>query len=225
MRAELDRHRRADRARRARSVPPPCRSTTGCPTRRPPTSSTTATRRPSTSTPSSPTSFARIRAEIPKVVNVLVFDGDAPDGMTARRPAGRRPRRPPTFEIGPSTDAGGATMIYTSRHDRQAEGGVPAHRRRSAGRRRADAAHRLPARRRLPHDRAAVPLRPRRVRRERHRHGPDRRAAAQVRPRGLAAAPRDLPGDLDVLGTDADPDDLQPARRREGEVRPVVDAA
>ena len=52
-------------------------------------------------------------------------------------------------------------------------------------------------------------------------HGarPDRRPAAQVRPGGLAAPAGDVPLHVDVLGADADPHDLQPARRREGPLR------
>ncbi len=50
---------------------------------------------------------------------------------------------------------------------------------------------------------------------------PDRRAAAQVRPRGLAAPAADLPLHVDVLGADADPDDLQPAGRGQGALRHV----
>ena len=53
---------------------------------------------------------------------------------------------------------------------------------------------------------------------------PDRRRAAQVRPRGLAAARRDVPLHVDVLGADPDADDLQPPRRRARPLRPVVDA-
>ena len=45
---------------------------------------------------------------------------------------------------------------------------------------------------------------------------PDGRAAAQVRPGGLAAPGGHLPLHVDVLRADADPHDLQPAGRRQG---------
>ena len=44
-------------------------------------------------------------------------------------------------------------------------------------------------------------------------------AAAPLRPGGLAAPAADLPLHVDVLGADADPHDLQPARRRQGALR------
>ena len=44
--------------------------------------------------------------------------------------------------------------------------------------------------------------------------------AAQVRPGGLAAPGADVPVHVDVLRADADPHDLQPARRGEGPLRP-----
>jgi fatty-acyl-CoA synthase/long-chain acyl-CoA synthetase len=57
--------------------------------------------------------FARIRAEIPKVEHVLVFDGDAPDCMIACDPLlAAAPAQPlPAPDV---DDADGATMIYTS---------------------------------------------------------------------------------------------------------------
>ena len=106
--------------------------------------------------------FERIRGEIPKVATLLVFDGAAPDGMTAVDPLDRR-RLDRRAASAPDVDEGGATMIYTSGTTGKPKGALPAHGRRSAGGRRADAAHRLPARRHLPHHRAAVPLGPRRV--------------------------------------------------------------
>ncbi len=53
------------------------------------------------------------------------------------------------------------------------------------------------------------------------RDGPDDRAPAQVRPRGLVAPARDVPVHVDVRRADADPDDLQPAGRDDREVRPL----
>ena len=57
--------------------------------------------------------FSRIRAEVPKVEHVLVFDGAAPDGMIACDPlvtaASTEPLPDPDVD-----DADGATMIYTS---------------------------------------------------------------------------------------------------------------
>jgi fatty-acyl-CoA synthase/long-chain acyl-CoA synthetase len=56
--------------------------------------------------------FQRIRASIPQVRDILVFDGDAPPGMTAvdELVAAGSTAEP---EIPPSTEAG-STMIYTS---------------------------------------------------------------------------------------------------------------
>ena len=57
--------------------------------------------------------FARIRAELPKVEHVLVFDGEAPPGMIACDPlvdaASTEPLPDPDVN-----EADGATMIYTS---------------------------------------------------------------------------------------------------------------
>ncbi len=57
--------------------------------------------------------FTRIRADVPNVEHVLVFDGDAPDGMIACDPlvaaASTEPLPDPTVD-----EADGATMIYTS---------------------------------------------------------------------------------------------------------------
>ncbi len=57
--------------------------------------------------------FTRISADIPKVGHVLVFDGDAPDGMIACDPlvAAASIEPPPEPD---ADDADGATMIYTS---------------------------------------------------------------------------------------------------------------
>ena len=56
--------------------------------------------------------FERIRAEIPKVTNVVVFDGEAPAGMLAIDPLVAAA----STEVWerPEIDEGGATMIYTS---------------------------------------------------------------------------------------------------------------
>ena len=54
--------------------------------------------------------------------------------------------------------------------------------------------------------------------------GQHRDRPAQVRSGRLAAPRRHLQGHVDLLRADAHPDDLQPARRREGEVRPQLDA-
>jgi acyl-CoA synthetase (AMP-forming)/AMP-acid ligase II len=56
--------------------------------------------------------FERIRPDISKVSNVLVFDGEAPDGMTAVDPLVAA-ASPEVWER-PEIDEGGATMIYTS---------------------------------------------------------------------------------------------------------------
>jgi len=56
--------------------------------------------------------FARIRAELPKVEHILVFDGDAPDGMEAVDAlAAAAPSTPPQA---PTAETAAATMIYTS---------------------------------------------------------------------------------------------------------------
>ena len=54
----------------------------------------------------------RVRSEIPKIVNVLVFDGEAPDGTTAVD-ALIAAASAETFDR-PDVDEGGATMTYTS---------------------------------------------------------------------------------------------------------------
>jgi acyl-CoA synthetase (AMP-forming)/AMP-acid ligase II len=56
--------------------------------------------------------FRRIRRDVPKLANVLVFDGDAPEGMIAVDPL----IAAASTEVWerPETDEGGATMIYTS---------------------------------------------------------------------------------------------------------------
>ena len=54
---------------------------------------------------------------------------------------------------------------------------------------------------------------------------PDRRRAAQVRPRGLAPPGRHVQGDVHLLGADADPDDLRAAGGGEGSLRPLDDEA
>ena len=57
--------------------------------------------------------FARIRSDVPKVEHVLVFDGEAPEGMIACDPliaaATTEPVPDPDLDV-----ADGATMIYTS---------------------------------------------------------------------------------------------------------------
>lgn len=57
--------------------------------------------------------FARVRADIPKVTEILVFDGPAPEGMTAVDELVAAASPEPPAE--PAADAPtGATMIYTS---------------------------------------------------------------------------------------------------------------
>jgi fatty-acyl-CoA synthase/long-chain acyl-CoA synthetase len=56
--------------------------------------------------------FSRIRDRLPKVANITVFDGDAPDGMVAIDPLVAA--APSTVWERPAVDEGGATMIYTS---------------------------------------------------------------------------------------------------------------
>ena len=102
-------------------------------------------------------------------------DGGRADGTARRRARRRRGRRDDDLHVG---------------HDRQAQGCAAPQRRRPAAGGRDAAVHRLPARRRLHHDRPAVPQRARRVHGHRHGPRPDHRAAAQVRPRGLAAPAR-----------------------------------
>ncbi len=57
--------------------------------------------------------FERIRSELPKVEVVLVFDGGAPDGMTACDPLVEKAPTGPPPDL-PPADATGDTMIYTS---------------------------------------------------------------------------------------------------------------
>ena len=150
--------------------------------------------------------FERVRAEIPKVEHILVFDGPAPAGMTGvdelMAAASTEPPPEPDRHVGHRGD----DDLHVG-HDRQAEGrAAPRHRRPGPGR--GDAAvHRLRARRRLHHDRAALPQRSRRLHGHRHGARPDGRAAAQVRSRGLAAPAADVQGDVDVRRADADPHD------------------
>ena len=56
--------------------------------------------------------FEQIRAEIPKVEHILVFDGRALDGMTEVDPL--IAAAPTTDPVPPDTGESGATMIYTS---------------------------------------------------------------------------------------------------------------
>ncbi len=59
--------------------------------------------------------FERIRDRIPKVTEILVFDGPAPDGMTACDPlVAAAPTTPPEIPADEAGHATGATMIYTS---------------------------------------------------------------------------------------------------------------
>jgi acyl-CoA synthetase (AMP-forming)/AMP-acid ligase II len=56
--------------------------------------------------------FEQIRAEIPKVEHILVFDGPAPNGMTEVDPL--IDAAPSSDPVPPDTGEPGATMIYTS---------------------------------------------------------------------------------------------------------------
>ncbi len=56
--------------------------------------------------------FEQIRADIPKVEHILVFDGQAPAGMT--QVDARIESAPTTDPVPPDTGEPGATMIYTS---------------------------------------------------------------------------------------------------------------
>jgi fatty-acyl-CoA synthase/long-chain acyl-CoA synthetase len=58
--------------------------------------------------------FDRIREEIPKVREVLVFDGDAPAGMTAVDGLTAAAGTDPVEAADGADDPGGTTMIYTS---------------------------------------------------------------------------------------------------------------
>ncbi len=109
-------------------------------------------------------------------------------------------------------------------HHRQAQGrAAPAHRRVAGpGPGRPD---RLHPGRRLPDHRPAVSQRARARSDHRPDAGPDRRGAAPVRARGLAAAGGQVPGQLDVLGADADPDGVRAARRGQGALRPHLHEA
>jgi fatty-acyl-CoA synthase/long-chain acyl-CoA synthetase len=72
--------------------------------------------------------FERIRADIPKVEHILVFDGDAPDGMVASDPlVAAAPGAVPAPVS--EEEAEGATMIYTSGTTGKPKG---AYRRRTA---------------------------------------------------------------------------------------------
>ncbi len=57
--------------------------------------------------------FERIRDRVPQVDDVLVFDGDAPDGMVPVDPLLAGADATPPAPL-PEEDAAGATMIYTS---------------------------------------------------------------------------------------------------------------
>ena len=72
--------------------------------------------------------FERIRRDVPKVREVLVFDGPAPDGMIASDPLVEAAPVDPVPEL-PADDAAGATMIYTSGTTGKPKG---AYRRRSS---------------------------------------------------------------------------------------------
>ena len=120
--------------------------------------------------------FERVRESIPKVTDILVYDGPAPAGMTAIDPLiAAAPVDAP--EIPPEV-ATGATMIYTSGTTGKPKGAL----RHNAG----DpaqvgghaAVHRLHARRHLPDHRPAVPQRARRVHERRHGPRPDDRACS-----------------------------------------------
>ena len=170
--------------------------------------------------------FAQVRPHTPKVKHWLVFGGHrrrppadmvdvdalvaAASDATPSRRLGQRERSHDDLHVG---------------HDRASEGRRALRRRRSRPAAPADRLHRLRARRRLSHHRAALSLGPRRLHVDRARARQHRRAAAQVRRRGLAAAGADAPRDDDLLGADADPPGLPAPRRGEGALRPLVDAA
>ena len=159
----------------------------------------------------------------------------APQGAPhprVRRPGARRDDRASTPAIEPAPDRAaepgrrtgeaGATMIYTSGTTGKPKGAL----RRGAG----DptqvhgAARRSSATRPTTSTSRPGPLYhsgPGGFMGIAHAARPDGRAAAQVRPGRLAAPRREVQGDVDVLGADADPDDLQPARRGEGALRPL----
>ena len=103
--------------------------------------------------------FERIRNELPKVQQILVFDGSVPDGMLDADAlvAAASPDAPPR-----RGRAGGDDDLHVG-HDRQAQGRLPQGRRRPGAGPGHGVADRLPARRRVHHDRAPLPLRPRRV--------------------------------------------------------------
>ncbi len=165
------------------------------------------------------TLFEQIRAEIPQVDHVVVFDGDVPAGMidaadlVADQPSDPLPD--------PASGEAGATMIYTSGTTGKPKGAL----RRGA----VDAAA-VGALLQLigyqPDDvyLTTGPL---------YHSGPGGFmaiaqalgntvvAAAQVRARRLAAAGRHLPGDDDLLGTHAHPHGVLAPRRGESPLRPL----
>ena len=168
--------------------------------------------------------FERIRDEIPKVEHILVFDGSAARrACSTPTPSWRRPR--PTSRRCRTTTEPGATMIYTSGTTGKPKGAF----RTGVG----DPAQVIAMLQLIgytPDDvylttGPALPLRPGRVHGHRPGARPDRRRAAQVRSRGLAASGRHLQGHVDLLGADADPDGLRAAGGGEGALRPLVDEA
>ena len=129
--------------------------------------------------------FARVRSAIPKVGDVLVFDGPAPDGMVdVDALMAAAPHDPPEV---PQSEEAAATMIYTSGTTGKPKGALRVNAIDPVAGRGDVAVLRLHARRRVPDDRPAVPQRAWRVHGYRDGARPDRGAAAQVRPRGLAA--------------------------------------
>ncbi len=146
--------------------------------------------------------FERIRNEIPKVEHILVFDGSVPDRHARRRR--RSWRTPPTDEPPvPETTEPGATMIYTSGTTGKPKGAF----RKGVG----DPAQVIAMMQLIGYTPDDVYLTtgplyhsgPGRVHGARAGPRPDRRRAAQVRPRGLAAPRRHVQGHVHLLGADA----------------------
>ena len=164
--------------------------------------------------------FERIRAAVPKVEHVLVFDGATPTGMLSadelmaaasdEEPVVPRASRP-------------ATMIYTSGTTGKPKGAL-----RPNVVDPSQVAAMIGLIGYTPDD-VYLPTNPL------YHSGPLELGGAQALgqtvdiaawfDRRMAAPRPDAPSQFHVRGADADPDDLQPARRGEGEVRHVVDEA
>ena len=167
--------------------------------------------------------FAALRGSLDRLRQVIVYGGararrDARRGVRGRGVGGSAP--------GPrGRERLGDHDLHVRDHGQAQGRGADRPRR---GRRHAHRAHRadrLHAGRRLPDLRPAVPQRPVGVHERCPGPGADGRAAAQVRPGGLAPPGGHLPGLVHLRRARADPDGVRPAGRGEGALRPVVHEA